>query len=476
MKKFKSKIYRKYEDYIRPEDYLEPDAPKPINLSIDDFNARGEVANPRAPCVVTTIDPEYIKDAGLQRLARKFRMKTDILLLREITRNKFMYYATQEMFLDKKREVEYQNKLFEESEEFRKFAEDALMKMKATEFKKMREAQERLKELKENKVSEELNQVKLQHQRVLMEVQEIFGRFQYLLKLISYFDDTVEQQTEQADSKLTRPSHIVDMVISERHPAGLEQVKQVNDYMELVVRPYLAKRNHLNADIWIKGYERNRMKVSNYNRRFTHLALLNHIVGILHEKAEKTQQRNASAVVFLKDPEFLQRRVDALQQRAHELFADFEQSYCKDKLSLKLNSIVPVILKQMQNKVEPEAQQPKKEPPKTPPQKSSKQWRTLEDMRAPVAKKTTAVYKDEQDTTLAKVEKIQTFALELLRKLDAVPPDDLRRMEQTVRRRIAKQKEMSRRALVKQNRLHNWMEHFKKHHRLRQALRNKHKV
>ncbi|XP_017865853.1 PREDICTED: uncharacterized protein LOC108615690 [Drosophila arizonae] len=476
MKKFKSKIYRKYEDYIRPEDYLEPDAPKPINLSIDDFNARGEVANPRAPCVVTTIDPDYIKDAGLQRLARKFRMKTDILLLREITRNKFMYYATQEMFLDKKREVEYQNKLFEESEEFRKFAEDALMKMKATEFKKMREAQDRLKELKENKVAEELNQVKLQHQRVLMEVQEIFGRFQYLLKLISYFDDTVEQQTEQADSKLTMPSHIVNMVISERHPAGLEQVKQVNDYMELVVRPYLAKRNHLNADIWIRGYERNRMKVSNYNRRFTHLALLNHIVGILHEKAEKTQQRNASAVVFLKDPEFLQRRVAALQQRAHELFADFEQSYCKDKLSLKLNSIVPVILKQMQNKVEPEAQQPKKEPPKTLPQKSSKQWRTLEDMRAPVAKKATAVYKDEQDTTLAKVEKIQTFALELLRKLDAVPPDDLRRLEQTVRRRIAKQKEMSRRALVKQNRLHNWMEHFKKHHRLRQALRNKHKV
>lgn len=37
---------------------------------------RGEVANPRAPCVVTSIDPEYIKDAGLQRLAKKFRMKT----------------------------------------------------------------------------------------------------------------------------------------------------------------------------------------------------------------------------------------------------------------------------------------------------------------------------------------------------------------------------------------------------------------
>lgn len=40
---------------------------------------RGEVANPRAPCVVTTIDPDYIKDAGLQRLAKKFRMKTCVI-------------------------------------------------------------------------------------------------------------------------------------------------------------------------------------------------------------------------------------------------------------------------------------------------------------------------------------------------------------------------------------------------------------
>ncbi|XP_064544076.1 uncharacterized protein LOC135432346 [Drosophila montana] len=475
MKRFKRKIYRKYEDYIRPQDYLEPDAPKPINLCIDDFNARGEVANPRAPCVVTTIDPDYIKDAGRQRLAKKFRMKTDILLLREITRNKFMCYSTQEMFLDRKREMEHQNKLYQEAQEFHKLADDALKQMKANEFKKMLEAQENLKKLKENKVAEELNQVKLQHQRVLMEVQEIYGRFQYLLKLISYFDDTLEQQSEQLDNKLTMPEHIINMEISERHPAGLEQVQQVKEYMEHVVRPYLEKRNHLNADIWIKGYERNRLKVSNYNKRFTQLALLNHIVCILHDKAEKTQKRNASAVVFLKDPEFLQRRVAALQQRAHELFDDYEQSYCKDKLSFKLNSIVPVILKQLQNKVQP-AQLPKKEAVKTPPQKCSKQWRTLEDMRTPAAHTTSAIYKDEQDTTLAKVEKIQTFALELLRKLDAIPPADLRRLEQRVRRRMAKQTEMSRRALVKQNRLHNWMEHFKKHHRLQQAERNKHKV
>ncbi|ALC42411.1 CG30120, partial [Drosophila busckii] len=430
-------------DYIRPEDYLEPDAPKPINLCIDDFNARGEVANPRAPCVVTTIDPDYIKDASLQRLARKFRMKTDILLLREITRNKFMCFATHEMFLDRKREVEHQNKLYEEAEEFHKFADESLKKMEANEFKKMMEAQENLKKLKENKVADELNQMKLQHQRVLMEVQEVYGRFQYLL--------------------------------NERKPAGLEQVQQVREYMEQIVRPYLAKRNHLNAEIWIKGYERNRLKVSNYNRRFTQLALLNHIVGILHDKAQKTQKRNMTAVVFLQQPEFLQKRVAALQQRAHELFNDYEQVYCKDKLNLKLTSIVPVILKQLQNKVQP-AQQLKQELPKTPPRKCSKQLLKSTEQQARPSVIKSVNYNDEQDTTLAKVEKIQAYALELLGKLDTIPPDELRSLEQRVRRNMAKRKDMSRRALVKQNRLHNWMEHFKKHHRLQQAQRQKNKL
>lgn len=56
-----------------------------------------------------------------------------------------MCYSTQEMFLDKKREVEYQNKLYEEAQEFHNFADESLMKMKANEFKKMLEAQEKLK-------------------------------------------------------------------------------------------------------------------------------------------------------------------------------------------------------------------------------------------------------------------------------------------------------------------------------------------
>ncbi|XP_017147778.1 uncharacterized protein LOC108159211 [Drosophila miranda] len=480
MQKSKRKVYRKYEDFIRPRTHKEPEAPKPINLSIDDFNARGEVANPRAPCVVTTIDPEYITDASSQRLARKFRMKTDILLLRDITRNRFMHYATQEMFLDRKREKEHQDRLYGKAEDFHKFAEESLKKMEADEFKKMLEAQQKLKMLKENKVAEELNEVKLEHQRILMEVQEVYGRFQYLLKLISYFDDTVDELAEEGPDRdrLTMPKEIVCMEISERHPAGLEQVQQVQNYMEKVVRPYLAKRNHLDADVWIRGYERNRLKVSNYNRRFTQLALLNHIVGILHDKAKKTFERKVTANVFLKDPEFLQRRVAGLQQRATELLSGYEQSYCKDKLNIRLNSIVPVILKHIQNKVHPEQKKEESKPPPPPPkpaQKSSKQWRTMEDMQAPLpAAKST--YEDEQDTTLAKVEKIQSYVMELLSKLDHIEPTKLRSLEQQVRRRMASEKEMSRRALVKQNRLHNWMEHFKKHHRLQLQQRRKNKL
>ncbi|EDV36414.1 uncharacterized protein Dana_GF11966 [Drosophila ananassae] len=476
------KVYREYENFVRPKTHVEPEPPKPINLSIEDFNARGEIANPRAPCVVTTIDPDYIKDASLQRLARKFRMKTDILLLRDITRNRFMYYATQELFLDRKREKEQQDQLYEKAEEFHKFAEDSLKKMEAEEFKKMLEAQEKLKKLKESKLAEELNEVKLEHQRVLMEVQEVYGRFQYLLKLISYFDDTVEEdQTDGSEGAdhLVMPKEIVAMVITERNPAGMEQVRQVQEYMEKVVRPYLAKRNHLNADIWIRGYERNRLKVSNYNRRFTQLAILNHIVDILHNKTQKTYDRQVTANVFLKDPEFLRRRVAALQDRAKGLLDDFENKYCKDKLNIKLNSIVPVILKHIQNKVQPEqqrkeAEQPPK-PPKQPTKKSSKQWRTLDDVQGtPPPPK--GVYEDEQDTTLAKVEKIQANVLELLAKLDRVEPNELRRVEAQVRRRMAADKELSRRALVKQNRLNNWMEHFKKHHRLQVEQRRKNKV
>lgn len=73
-----------------------------------------------------------------------------------------------------------------------------------------------------------------------------------------------------------------------------------------------------------------------------------------------------------------------------------------------------MILKHIQNKVQPEQKkeeaEPPSKPPKQPAKKSSKQWRTLEDVQGtPPPPK--GVYEDEQDTTLAKVEKIQANVL-----------------------------------------------------------------
>lgn len=48
----------------------------------------------------------------------------------------------------------------------------------------MKQTQQELERLQKNKISEELKNEIAEHQRVLMEVQEIYGRFLFLLKLI----------------------------------------------------------------------------------------------------------------------------------------------------------------------------------------------------------------------------------------------------------------------------------------------------
>lgn len=48
----------------------------------------------------------------------------------------------------------------------------------------MKQTQQELENLQQNKISEELKNEIAEHQRVLMEVQEIYGRFLFLLKLI----------------------------------------------------------------------------------------------------------------------------------------------------------------------------------------------------------------------------------------------------------------------------------------------------
>ena len=64
------------------------------------------------------------------------------------------------------------------------FASDALSKMESNAFNEMKETQKHLEKLQESKINDELKVVMAEHQRVLMEVQEIYGRFLFLLKLI----------------------------------------------------------------------------------------------------------------------------------------------------------------------------------------------------------------------------------------------------------------------------------------------------
>lgn len=73
-----------------------------------------------------------------------------------------------------------------------------------------------------------------------------------------YFDeiiapeDIVDDKRESSGCKLPQPNEIVKLQINEKYPIGEKEVSSIVEYMDKVVRPYLAKRNHLNADIWLK--------------------------------------------------------------------------------------------------------------------------------------------------------------------------------------------------------------------------------
>ncbi|KAM7343618.1 uncharacterized protein ACRADG_010593 isoform 2-T2 [Cochliomyia hominivorax] len=467
--KKKNKIYRTYDDFYNKKDLKDHEMPQLINLTIEDFNAKGEVANPRAPCIVTTIDPLYIKDATLQRKTRKFRMKTNILTLREITRNKFMIYATQQRYYEKQREAEYQEEICKQIIQYQEIVADTLKKSELCAFNEMKQTQLELENLQENKISEELKNQIAEHQRVLMEVQEVYGRFLFLLKLIGYFDEITDPEDVENDSeenggcKLPQPKEIINLQIKERNPIGEKEVSSIINYMNKIVRPYLAKRNHLNADIWIKGYECTRQKIFNYNRRFNQLALLNHLVAIVHEKSEKTYIKFATKIKFLKDPEFLKRRIEFLKQRSNEILDKFERNQRKDLLLIKLKATLPVILE----KIEIISKNTKKT---TYPVSLDKK-----EQKKSVLKKKTLVKPSHSvdicknnNSYLEKVEKLQWHLIVLLQDLEKIPTEQCLKIEKQVRKRIHVQKEMSRRILVKQNRLQNWMDHFKKHASLKQ--------
>ncbi|XP_061390218.1 uncharacterized protein LOC133325491 [Musca vetustissima] len=437
--KRKNKIYSKYEDFFAASDLKDPDQPQRINLTIEDFDAKGKVANPRAPCVVTTIDPNYTKDAALQRITKKFRMKTDILRLREITRKKFVIYATQQKYLEKQRERAFQDNAYQHITDFQEFAFNALRKMESSAFKEMQQVQKQWLDLQKLKISEELRNIAADHQRILMEVQEVYARFLFLLKLISYFDEIISPEdidNDQVKGNLPLPKNVVELEINEKNPVGQSEVSNIIIYMDKVVRPYLVKRNHLNADIWIKGYERTRQKIFNYNRRFAQVALLNHLVSVVHDKSEKTFTRRVTQPIFLVDTEFLQNRINSLMKHSLAILCDFERRQKKDKLQLLINSIVPVILHRIEYKISKPNDFPR-----------------------------SAITAKSQNTS---AEKSQSSSPNLLHDLERYTPDKCKQVEMGVRKRLEMQKDFSRRALIKQNRLHNWMKHYKKHDILRE--------
>ncbi|XP_011177833.2 uncharacterized protein LOC105209231 [Zeugodacus cucurbitae] len=467
MKKFKKKIHRKYEDFYDANDLRDPDTFPNINLTINDFDARGGVVNPRAPCLVTTIDPSYVKDARTQRLARKFRMKTDILLLREITRKKFMIFSTQQMYLDKEREKKQQDDEYQGLLDFFEYTENSLQAVEANAYKDMRASLEKCQELQKCTLADELKAVKEDHRRALVEAHDVYQRFLYLLKLIGYFDEIDDEAVGAEGSRLILPKKIAELKAQNESETGMQQIEVVRNYMDAVVRPYLAKRNHLKADVWLKGFELTRSKLTNYYKRYTNLALLNHIVALVYEKFQKTQAR-CKIPPMLKDANFMKKRVATLRLQAEQTLVEYENKQSKDKLTLKLNAIVPVILKSLQRSAMRTNE----------PQKAHGKLNGIENTEAVENQSVKSFQsrpesalsscRDEPDTTLAKIELIQAHLLWLLNELDDMPPELCKEVEKRVRRRFKLSKEKSRRALVEQTRLQNWMAHFKKHELQRQ--------
>ncbi|XP_054736666.1 uncharacterized protein LOC129243574 [Anastrepha obliqua] len=460
MKKSKKKIYRKYEDFYNAQDLRDPDTFPRINLTINDFDASGGVVNPRAPCLVTTIDPGYVKDARTQRLAREFRMKTDILLLREITRKKFMIYSTQQMYLDKEREKKQQEEEYTGLLDFYELTGNSLETIERNAFKDMKTSLEEWQEMQKCTLAHELKAVIEDHRRALVEAHEVYQRFLYLLKLIGYFDEIDDDAPASEGGRLVLPNEIAELKPQNESEAGMKQIEVVKNYMDAVIRPYLAKRNHLNADVWLKGFELTRTKLSNYYKRYTNLALLNHIVALVHEKFQKTQTR-CSVPALLKDPNFMKERVNTLKLRADRALAKYECKQKQDKLSLKLNATVPIILKSLQCTRMKASESDNDHALQRDDDRSVNSYKSR-------TESVLSSYRDEPDTTLTKIEQIQAYLLWLLNELDDMPPDLCKKVEKRVRRRVAMAKEKSRRALVEQTRLQNWMTHFKRHELQRQ--------
>ncbi|XP_055859223.1 uncharacterized protein LOC129921431 [Episyrphus balteatus] len=426
MNKIKKKIRKKYSDFYTAEDIFEEKSPQ-LNFSITDLDKKGHLSNPKAPCVVTSIDPQYTKDANRQQNFYKFNVKSDILRLRDITRKKFQYYITQQRALEKAQEDSYQSRVYEETKKFLSVTSNQLDVFQNDAFCKVLVENEKLKKIKSQNVFDEFKESTLMHQKLSTDVRDVHKRFIFLLKLIGYFDVSEEGINIL---KLNRLADAGDYVFlkSDLHSdcISAEQIKQLKQFVVDVIDPYLKKQTFLNADVWIDGYENTRRKLFEYYNQFTKLAILNHIVSIVHYKFLKFHQ-NCNLKIIAQDPSYLKEHKSRLQDEANQFFNKFEQKQIKSsKICWDIKGVAPVLLEQIQ--------QNDKEEKKGPP-----------------------------ISALTQLEKIHNILMSLLNELDSLEPDFCKNYEEEVRRQVTREKKASRNVLIKVNRFQNWIEHYKKH-------------
>lgn len=70
--------------------------------------------------------------------------------------------------------------------------------------------------------------------------------------LKGYFDEIDDEAVGAESGRLVLPKDIAELKPQNKSETGMEQIEVVRKYMDAVVRPYLAKRNHLNANVWLK--------------------------------------------------------------------------------------------------------------------------------------------------------------------------------------------------------------------------------
>lgn len=70
--------------------------------------------------------------------------------------------------------------------------------------------------------------------------------------LQGYFDEIDDEAVGGESGRLVLPKEIAELKPQNDSDAGMKQIEVVKKYMTAVVRPYLAKRNNLIADVWLK--------------------------------------------------------------------------------------------------------------------------------------------------------------------------------------------------------------------------------